>query len=116
MSATDRNQRIVRLKAELDAAIELVSHARASLSNEMQTEWAQKQLSVDDKFLRKLKEMTASFNSLTESKIRLDKAERAMEEDMTPEEEILAVIRYLRDVDGPTARRILLDSGMIEVG
>lgn len=95
MPAVQRNQMILRLKEELNAALAVVSHARESLTNEMNGEWAQKKLSVDDKFLRKLKEMTASFNSLTESKIRLDKAERAMEADMTPEEEREVVKQYL---------------------
>jgi uncharacterized protein YdcH (DUF465 family) len=98
MALRDRNKVVVRLKDELDSAIALVTHARESLTNEMNSEWAQKKLSVDDKFLRKLKEMTAAFNSLTESKIRLDKAERAMEADMTLEEEREAVMQYLADM------------------
>ena len=61
---------------------------------------------MDDKFLKKLKELTASFNSLTESKIRLDKAEKAIEEDMSPEEEQEAVIRYLADLPGSDAQRV----------
>ena len=56
-------------------------------------------LSVDDKFLKKLKELTASFNSLTESKIRLDKATKAVERDLTPEEEQEAVVGYLVDME-----------------
>lgn len=89
---------VMRLKDELNAALAVVAHARESLTNEMNTEWAQKKLSVDDKFLKKLQSMTAAFNSLTESKIRLDKAERAMEADMTPEEEREAVKQYLMDM------------------
>lgn len=104
-----RNKVVVKLKQELDQAIQLVTHARESLSNELQTEWAQKKLSVDDKFLKKLKEMTASFNSLTESKIRLDKAEKAMEQDMTPDEELATVRAYLQDM-APPALQALLDS------
>ena len=102
-----RNKVIVRLKHELDAAIELVAHARESLSNEMQTEWAQKKLGVDSTFLKKLKEMTSSFNSLTESKMRLDKAEKQMEADMTPAEEQEAVLAYLRDMDAITLAHFL---------
>lgn len=83
-----------RLKEELLAALAVVAHARESLTNEMNSEWAQKKLSVDDKFLRKLKEMTASFNSLTESKIRLDKAEMALEADLSPDEEHEVVLNY----------------------
>lgn len=97
--ASKRNEIIVRLKDELDSTIKLVVHAREALSNELDGEWAQKKLGIDDKFLRKLKELTASFNSLTESKIRLDKAERAMESDLTAEEEAEAVVSYLSQLD-----------------
>jgi|ERR1700759_50008 len=94
----DRNQVFVKLKEELDATIKLVVHARESLDNELDTEWAQKKLSVDKGFLAKLKELTASFNSLTESKIRLDKAEKAIESELTLEEERQAVIMYLAEM------------------
>lgn len=118
--ASSRNKLIVRLKDELQNTIELVTHARESLTNELSSEWAQKKLSVDDKFLKKLKELTASFNSLTESKIRLDKAEKAIEEDMTPAEEQEAVMRYLADLtDGElrslVARAKELKSGKLDL-
>ena len=35
-----RNRLIIRLKDELDSAIELVTHSRESLTNELNTEWA----------------------------------------------------------------------------
>ena len=112
MSSNSRNIVVIRLKAELDAAIELVGHARESLYNEMQSEWAQKKLSVPDSFLKKLKELTSSFNSLTESKIRLDKAERAMEADMTPAEEIETVVRFLQELDDKSREGVLLRLGI----
>lgn len=90
-----RNAVVTKLKEELDSTIKLVVHARESLDNELDSEWAQKKLSVDEKFLKKLAQLTASFNSLTESKIRLDKAEKAMERDLTPAEEQEAVVGYL---------------------
>lgn len=95
----NKNAQIIQLSTELDKTIALVVHARESLTNELDSEWAQKKLSVDDKFLKKLKELTASFNSLTESKIRLDKATKAVERDLTPEEERDAVVGYLMDMN-----------------
>jgi hypothetical protein len=93
-----KNEVFVKLKDELDKTIKLVVHARESLDNELDNEWAQKKLSVDKAFLAKLKELTSSFNSLTESKIRLDKAEKAIEAELTPAEEREAVKRYLMDM------------------
>lgn len=98
-SKNQANQVFVQLKTELDRTIKLVVHARESLDNELDSEWAQKKLSVDEKFLKKLKELTASFNSLTESKIRLDKAEKAIERELTPAEEREAVKHYLMELE-----------------
>jgi hypothetical protein len=111
-----RNAVITKLKAELDAAIALVVHARESLDNELDSEWAQKKLSVDEKFLKKLTQLTASFNSLTESKIRLDKAEKAMERDMTTTEEVEAVTRYLSELTAQEAYDIWLASKRLRNG
>jgi recombinational DNA repair ATPase RecF len=114
--ASTRNAVITRLKEELDAAIALVVHARESLENELDSEWAQKKLSVDASFLKKLSQLTASFNSLTESKIRLDKAEKAMERDLTPEEEREAVVGYLVGLKPQEAWNIFNDSRRIRTG
>lgn len=102
-----KNAVFVQLKNELDSAIKLVVHARESLDNELNSEWAQKKLSVDQNFLKKLKELTASFNSLTESKIRLDKAEKAIERDLTPAEEIEAVKLFLMDLSPGDLRSLV---------
>lgn len=95
-----KNEVFLKLKEELDRTIALIVHARESLENELDTEWAQKKLAVDKAFVAKLKELTASFNSLTESKIRLDKAERAIEAELTATEEREAVKQYLMDLTG----------------
>lgn len=93
-----KNEVFVKLKDELDRTIQLVVHARESLENELDSEWAQKKLAVDKAFVSKLKEMTAAFNSLTESKIRLDKAEKAIERELTSDEERETVKQYLMDL------------------
>lgn len=91
-----KNAVITKLKDELDKAIELVVRTRES----MQTELANMKHSVLDKiYLAKVKDLTASFNSLTESKIRLDKAEKAMERDLTPAEELAAVVAFMVDLE-----------------
>lgn len=111
--ASTRNAVVTRLKEELDRTIKLVVHARESLDNELDSEWAQKKLSVDAAFLKKLAALTASFNSLTESKIRLDKAEKAMERDLTAEEEREAVVGYLLGLKAQEAWNVFNDSRRI---
>jgi hypothetical protein len=113
MSISTKKQIVLRLKEELDAALRLVVHVRESLENELATEWAQKKLAVDKSFLSKLKELASAFNSLTDSKVRLDKAERMMEEDLTPAEELEAVRGYLLAME-PIELRSLVASVRLE--
>ena len=94
-----RSERVVRLKDELNRILELVVHSRESLVNELDNEIAQKKLSIDTTFLKKLKELTACYNSLTDARIRLDKAEKSLEEDLTPMEEREAALDYIKGMD-----------------
>ena|SRR4026208_1519310 len=100
MALSARNEVFVKLKDELDSALKLVQVVRKALEDEISSDWDRgiKKLHIDREFLTKLKELTSSFNSLTESKIRLDKAEKQIEKDMTPDEEREAVRRYLMDM------------------
>lgn len=88
---TERSARALLLKNELNVILELVVHAREALQSELSTEFAQKKLSIDKPFLDKLKGLTACFTELTASRIRLDKAEKEMEAEMTPVEELNAI-------------------------
>lgn len=88
---TERSARALRLKNELNVILELVVHAREALQSELSSEFAQKKLSIDKPFLDKLKGLTSCFTELTASRIRLDKAEKEMEAEMTPSEELAAI-------------------------
>ncbi len=103
----ERSARVIRLKEELNLILELVVHSRESLQNELNSEFAQKKLSIDKQFLTKLKDLTASYNSLTASRIQLDKSERTMEKEMTPSEEKQAVFDYFLSLDGGERARML---------
>jgi hypothetical protein len=54
---------------------------------------------VGSDYLRKIKEITVSFNNLTDSSIRLAKAEKELENDMTPDEEREAVAEYIKTME-----------------
>ncbi len=96
---TERSARAIRLKEELNLILELVVHSRESLNNELNSEFAQKKLSVDKPFISKLKDVSACYNSLTDARIRLDKAEKALEAEMTPAEEMAAVRAFIMALD-----------------
>lgn len=102
-----RNDRVIRLKEELNLILELVVHSREALTNELSTEFAQKKLTIDKPFLTKLKELTACYNSLTDARIRLDKAERSLEKDLSPAEEKEAVRDYVMSLTNLERGRFL---------
>lgn len=87
-----------RLQDELDKMVKLLQWARTCLENELQSGMGYKQLAISDKDLRKLKDLAASMNSAVEAKIKLSKSEKALAENMTPEEEYSAVWVYLRSL------------------
>lgn len=105
-----RSERARVLKEELNRVLELVVHAREALENELNSEFAQKKLGIDKPFVDKLKSLAACFTTLTESRIRLDKAEREMEAEMTPQEEKQAVRAFVMGVLSNDERREFIKS------
>lgn len=111
-SVGKRSERVLRLKEELNRILALVVHSRESLENELDSEFAQKKYSIDNNFLKKLKELTACYGTLTDARIRLDKSEKALEREMTPEEEEAAVREYI--MEKSTDDRRLFLRNMVE--
>lgn len=95
----ERSARIIRLKEELNLILELVVHSREALTNELDSEFAQKKRSIDAVFLKKLKELTIMYETLTKSRISLDKAEHALEREMTPADELRAVRDFIKSLE-----------------
>ncbi len=105
----------IRIEDELDKLINMFSHAREALENEMNSGLGSKRLALSEKDVKKLKELTVGMNSLVESKIRYDKSRKAMAEVMTPAEERKAVVTYIRSLsveDKATLRRQLVEYGI----
>jgi len=95
----ERSVRVIRLKEELNLILELVVHSREALTSELSTEFAQKKLSIDAKFLDKLKALTSMYETLTKARIGLDKAEHSLEKEMTPGEEKQAVYDFIMGLE-----------------
>lgn len=96
---TERNQRVIRMKDELIKVLDLVTRCRESLEGEVSEGLAAKMKGVDLDFLRRLKELTVMFSNMTDARIRLDKAEKLLENDLTPLEERQAVIEYIHSME-----------------
>lgn len=97
------------LKTELNAILALVQHSREALQNELSSETAQKKLFIDEKFIKKLKELSSCFGSLTDARIRLEKAEKAMEKEFTPEQEKQAVREFVAELEGRERGKFIRD-------
>ncbi len=87
---------VVRLQDELDKMIKLFSWAREATENDLMGGLGYKKLTVTDKDLKKLKELSNMCDSIVSAKIRFDKAAKSMADTMTPAEEKAAVIAYIK--------------------
>lgn len=103
----DHKHRVVRLADELDKLIKLVTWARESVEAELFSGLGYKKEGLLDKDLKKIKDLSATWNSVVEAKIRFDKAAKQMADSMTPEEERSAVIAYLKSLAWPERNSIL---------
>ncbi|HEY6019745.1 MAG TPA: hypothetical protein VIY48_07540 [Candidatus Paceibacterota bacterium] len=99
MSLRERNARVIRMKDELIKMLDLVTRCRESVEAEVSSGIAAEMKFVDADFLKRIKELSVIFNNMTDARIRLDKAERAIENDLTPAEEYDAVRQYVRSLD-----------------
>lgn len=86
------------MKDELIKVLDLVTRCRESIEAEVSTGTAAKMRSVDIDFLKRLKELSVIFNNMTDARIRLDKAEKQLENDLTPAEEQAAVVEYIHSM------------------
>lgn len=92
---TEIKDLVVRLETELDNLIKMFAWARETLETEMLSGLTPGKHGLHESLVKKLKELTIGMNSVVESKIKYDRAKRAMAKDMTPEEEMAAVIEYI---------------------
>lgn len=89
------DQMIIRLEKELDALINMFAFARQSLENELQSGLGAKQLSLTERDAKKLKELAQGMSTAVECKIRWDRAKKELAKNMSPQEEMSAVVAYI---------------------
>lgn len=90
---------VVRLQDEIERLLKLYVFQREALETEMYDGMGYKKLTADEKFVKKLKELTIGMNSLVESRIKWDRAQAKMAESMTPTQEMDAVVNYVMTLD-----------------
>jgi hypothetical protein len=97
-TVTVRNERVMRLKDELNKILSLVVDSREALTRELElaeSPYKKEKESITTNYLKKLRELTVMFRELTASRIALDKAERTLERDMTPADAKAAVQEFI---------------------
>lgn len=97
---------IVRLENELDNMIKMFAWAREALEREMLSGLSPGKHGLHDTITKKLKELTIGMNSMVESKIRYDRAKKELAKNMTPEEEMAAVVAYIVNLSNEDKNRL----------
>lgn len=93
---------VVRLEDQLESFIKLIAHQTDALRNEAVDGMGYKALAADPAYLRKLKDLGATFNSATDALIRLEKTAKDRAEKMTREQERDAMSTAIRAMDDTT--------------
>lgn len=86
---------VVRLENELDNMIKMFAWAREALEREMLSGISPGKHGLHEAITKKLKELTIGMSSMVETKIRYDKARKELAKNMTPQEEMAAVVLYI---------------------
>lgn len=86
---------VIRLENELDNMIKMFAWAREALEREMLSGLSPGKHGLPESTTKKLKELTVGMNSVVEAKIKYDKARKQLAQNMTPQEEMNAVVAYI---------------------
>ena len=86
-----------RLGAELDALVNLCSHARECVTNELFTGVGHR--FITDKDMRKLNELAKTVEIAVKAKIAFEKQAKSLADAMTPEQEFDSVVQYVRSLE-----------------
>lgn len=107
--SSDIKDMVVRLENELDNLIKMFAWSREALEKEMlqhSGSWEPGKHGIPDGLPKKLKELTIGMSSLVECKIRYDKAKKELAKNMTPDEEMAAVVAYIVNLPVPEWDRL----------
>lgn len=105
---TERTARAIRLKNELNLFLEMVADMRQRLLNELDdAAKAGNSQYIDKTFLSKLKDLSTCYERLTKCRIDLNKAEKQMEDEMTPAEEMETVRNFVMALDNTERAKFL---------
>lgn len=105
----DHKVSVVRLQDELDSLIKIFSHLRECFENEMMDGLGYLKKGVPIGLMKQGTELTKMMTAVVDSKIRFDKAAKAMADLMTPEDEWAACLKFVQSMT-PEDRKSWLNS------
>lgn len=108
MADANREHASYRLQDELDKLLKIFSHMRQCFESEMTDGLGYKKIGITPVLLKNAVELGKLMTSLVDSKIRYDKAKKQLADDMTPEEEELACLTYLKSLSGDRRQAALI--------
>lgn len=98
---------VTRLSDDLDRLIKMAGWMREALENELFTGMGYKQLGVASTDIKRMAELTKTYEIIVDTKVKYDKAAKLLAESMSPAEERSAVIAYLKAADRETRAYVL---------
>jgi hypothetical protein len=90
------DDKVIRLEDQLEQFIRLIAHQLEALKTEAAEGMGYKALTADATYLRKLKDLGATFNSATDASVRLAKTEADRAKKLTREQEAKACQVFVR--------------------
>lgn len=100
---------VSRLADDLDRLIKMASWMREALENELFTGMGYKQTSLAHTDAKRMAELTKIYEVIVDTKVKYDRAAKALAENMTRAEEIAAVKTFLKAASAEERSDVLMD-------
>lgn len=98
----------IDLADELNEILKVVKYQRESLTNSMVSGFGYKQDELNPKHAALARDLVMAYQKAVDAKVKLDKHLRSFAEDMTLEEELDSVEKYIKDLDSTKRRKLLI--------
>lgn len=99
----------VSLQNELEDLLKILRFQRETLTNEMVSGMAYRQQDLSESLVTKTSKLTLAYEKALSAKIRLDKHLKDAAAEMTPDEELESVKKYIIDLDSMVRRGVIID-------
>lgn len=96
-----------RIQDELDSLIKIFAHMRECFENEMMEGLGFKKMGLTESQVKQGAALSKMMTEMVNCKIKWDKASKALADNMTPEEEQDAVIKFLQSQEPAVRWRVL---------